>query len=277
MRVDNLVYHYTTIEALAGIVSNDKITFWATRYGYLNDIFEKMWSQKHVKSIIDKDLEGADHSPEIINDLIDRHPYIISFCDIPDYRNMWRLYCNDGLGVCIGLNTEILSQIAEENRLTETASKQDYFEHVIYCTREKVPESIRFWKNTGSFNLNPNESDDNLYAMSAFIKCDEFDIENEVRYSRMRENKSVKIIPTSNKKGFTHESEENFDNVKYRLRNQKEVVPYIEIDFPSQIIEKIIVGYGYDNMEMAKHYVRQILSKNPVLANLEIESSKLNI
>lgn len=276
MRMNNLVYHYTTMEALEGIVSKDNITFWATRYGYLNDIYEKVWSQKHIKSIIDKDLRGTDHSPEIINDLIDRHPYIISFCDIPDYRNMWRLYCNNGLGVCIGLNTKMLSQIAERNRLTETALKQDYFEQVIYCTREKVPESISFWKNTGLFNLNQNEPIDNLYAMSAFIKCDEFNMENEVRYSRMCENKCVKITPSSNKKGFTHESEENFDNVKYRIRNQKEVVPYIEIDFPSQIIEKIIVGYGYENMEMAKHYVRQVFSKNSILANLEIECSNLN-
>lgn len=274
MLMENLVYHYTSLDALDGIIGKDNITFWATRYGYLNDIFEKVWSQDYIQSIIKKDLEGTDHSFDIINDLIDRHPYIISFCDIPDYRNMWRLYCNDGLGICICLDSCVLNKIAYENRFTDPGIKQDYFEHVFYCSRKDVPNAINFWQNSEIFNINRNDPDDNIYAMSAFVKCDDYDIENEVRYVRIRDNSPVTVGIDKNSSKIISTPTEDKKDVKYRMRNN-EKVPYLEIVFPSEAIKKIIVGYRYD-FENAKQCIKQVLSKNSVLVDIEIEKSTIN-
>ena len=73
--MDNLVYHYTTLDALDGIIQADKVLIRATRYGFLNDPFEKIWAEKGIKKLIKQDLEGTDHSEDLINKLVDRHPY----------------------------------------------------------------------------------------------------------------------------------------------------------------------------------------------------------
>ena len=274
--MENLVYHYTDLKALDSMVQNDKIVFWATRYGYLNDVFEKIWAQDYIQSIIEEEVKEEGHNPKIIDDLIQRYPYIISFCDIPDYRNMWRLYCNDGFGVCICLDYCLLALCAKKNRFTEPATKQDYLEHVRYSSRKDVPDAIRFWKEKRVFDLNSDDPLDNLYPMSAFIKCDEYNIENEVRYARLRENKKVTLNPGLNTNSITSIPTEDTDGVKYRIRGKAEIVPYIEIEFPSEIIKKIIIGYGYKDEKFAKQYVKYILSKNPKLAKLDIECSQLN-
>lgn len=269
--MDNLVYHYTSIESLKGIIREDKVTFWATRYGYLNDPFEKIWSQKYIQSLIKNEINVcSDQDFNAIDKLVDRHPYILCFCDIPDYRNMWRLYCNDGLGVCIGVDSCMLSEIAHNNLQTTPQSMQDYFEHVYYCSRKDVPTAVKYWQSRSCFDFNENDHLDNLYPMSAFIKCDDFDIENEVRYARMRENSCVSIGPD------TITSVENKNDVMYRMRDiEPKIVPYLEIDFRSDIIKKIIIGYRY-NFDDAKDYIRQILSKNSSLSNVRIEKSTLN-
>lgn len=273
--MDNLVYHYTSLESLNGIVNKDKVTFWATKYQHMNDSFEKIWAQNYVLSIIERESNGDKDSSDTINKLVDRYPYIISFCDIPDYRNMWRLYCNDGLGVCIGLNSDILQQVASENLLSETKTKQDFFEHINYCARNNVKRTIDYLDQRGTFNLNKNDKLDNLYIMSAFVKCDDFDIEHEVRYARLRENSQVLVSPNNSTGGTISKAIEDTTGVKYRMRGN-ELVHYLEIDFPSNVIEKIIVGYGYSDFKNTRQCVKQILSKNPFLANVKIEESILN-
>ena len=78
--MDNLVYHYTSIESLKGIIREDKVTFWATRYGYLNDPFEKIWSQKYIQFLIkneinvcsDQDFNAIDKLVELLEDKEDK-------------------------------------------------------------------------------------------------------------------------------------------------------------------------------------------------------------
>lgn len=272
----DLVYHYTSLESLKGIVNKDKVTFWATKYQYMNDPFEKIWAQNYILSIIEKESNGDKKSSDTINKLVDRYPYIISFCDIPDYRNMWRLYCNDGLGVCIGLNSDILQQVASKNLLSETKKKQDFFESVTYCSRINVKQTIDYLVQRGTFNLNKNDKLDNLYIMSAFVKCDDFDIEHEVRYARLRENSHVIVSPNYSSGGTNSKAIEDTTDVKYRMRGANEFVPYLEIDFPSKIIEKIIVGYGYYGYDNTRQFIKQILSKNSSLADIPIEESMVN-
>ena len=274
--MDNLVYHYTSLEALDGIIGKDKVTFWATKYQYMNDPFEKIWAQNYILSIIERESNGDNESSDTINKLVDRYPYIISFCDIPDYRNMWRLYCNDGLGVCIGLNSDILQQVASENLLSETKTKQDFFESVIYCSRNNIKQTIDYLDQRGIFNLNQNDKLDNLYIMSAFVKCDDFYIENEFRYARLRENSQVLVSPNISTGGTISKALEDITDVKYRMRGANELIPYLEIDFPSNVIEKIIVGYGYPDFNKPRQCIKQILSKNPLLADVQIEESILN-
>lgn len=273
--MDNLVYHYTSLEALNGIIGKDKVTFWATKYNHLNDPFEKKWTQNYILSIIENE-SGSKDSSDTINKLVDRYPYIICFCDMPDYRNMWRLYCKDGLGICIGVNADLLHQVAEKNLHTETKTKQDFFENIIYCSRNNVKQTIHDLDQSGTFNLNKNDKLDNLYIMSAFVKSDDFVIEHEVRYARLRENSQVIVSPNDSTGGIISKALEDTREVKYRMRGANELVPYLEIDFPSHVIERIIVGYGYSDFNNTRLCIKQILNKNPLFANLQIEESILN-
>jgi hypothetical protein len=273
--MNKLVYHYTTLDALCSIIQRDKIVLRATMYKHLNDPFEKIWSQEFIQSQIKKEIADTNLSYGIVDNLVDRHPYIISFCDIPDYRNMWRLYCNDGFGICIGFDSILLTQIAEKNILTDTKHKQDFFEHVYYCSRKEITKAFKYWEDKRVFEINKTDNIDNLYIMSAFIKCDDFNIEHEVRYARLRENLNVKLKYDSTTEKISTETKEDVSDVKYRMR-YNEKVPYLEIAFPSDIIRKVIVGYGYNKFSDVKECIEQILSINSTLYNVDIEVSTLN-
>ena len=82
--------------------------------------------------------------------------------------------------------------------------------------------------------------------MCSFIKDDDFDIENEVRYARIRGNHKWKVfLEPDDMKTIKTKGYEDRMNVKYRMRGEKEIVPYIELHFPKETLKKIIVGYQF--------------------------------
>ncbi len=110
-----ILYHYTTIEGLKGIVESKSI--WATSYRYLNDTEEIRHGLKIIKEYVDSELRRAytknakaslRFASGILYDYIDSrldfHFFVSSFSSAPDLLSQWRGYCPKSDGVCIGFS-----------------------------------------------------------------------------------------------------------------------------------------------------------------------------
>lgn len=273
--MDNLVYHYTSLDALKGIIQS-KICLWATRYDHLNDPHEQVWAKNVISDYCSQDPYINYKPTEHFEDWFAKYSYIISFCDIPDYRNMWRLYCNDGKGVCLSFDAEVLAAESQKNTNIDPQHSFDVFEKVYYSSKKTIKDAVEYWRQRGVFNLNHYEPIDELMNLCAFIKDDDFSIENELRYARIREISYIEALHNSQKEGciewkFFHDD----NDVKYRNRGELEIVPYIEIQFPPNALKAITIGYQYKYEEL-EPYIRSILSScGNSYKEVIIEPSKL--
>jgi len=115
-----VVYHYTTMDALLNII--DKRQLWATNSRYLNDesenrlFIEAVQGRLHVCVPGYADLVG-NHLSNVYKRMVDL-PFITSFTEIGDSLTHWRSYCPDGNGVSIGFNVACLLN-AEANHEPE--------------------------------------------------------------------------------------------------------------------------------------------------------------
>ena len=82
-----MICHYTSFEALLGIVHPDALLFRATRFSHLDDPNEFKWALEKLK------IKECDYMEE--------YPYVISVCTAYDSLNLWKLYGHNGLGVML--------------------------------------------------------------------------------------------------------------------------------------------------------------------------------
>ena len=117
----NLIYHYTSPQALLGILDSESI--WATHYAFLNDrkemlegceYFMLQWrTAKEANSGADFALLANLDSRinELIADIKEfkRNIFIACFSKNPDSLYQWRSYCPPTGGFAIGINVKIPS------------------------------------------------------------------------------------------------------------------------------------------------------------------------
>lgn len=110
-----VLYQYTSMEALLSIVKSERIR--ATHARYLNDTTELAWMWRAVvRQLKNKLGSGAnDEQRQYFTDLIqlaeDRTPpseFVASFSEQDDDLGQWRAYCPGGIGFSIGFDTSAL-------------------------------------------------------------------------------------------------------------------------------------------------------------------------
>jgi hypothetical protein len=104
------LYHYTSPEALIGIVSNKEI--WATNTLFLNDSSEAIHAIKLISSVINERIERNAFAPYVrpfmeelsyqIGATASRS-YVASFTELQDSLSQWRAYCPASGGYAVGL------------------------------------------------------------------------------------------------------------------------------------------------------------------------------
>jgi hypothetical protein len=109
-----VVYHYTSMNALLGIMNGD---IWATNILYLNDISEYDHFLKLVKGRLSHLAKSPRFRyPDLVTKLVARPrrqspssymdvPFVASFSKDRDSLTHWRSYCPQGNGVCIGFRS----------------------------------------------------------------------------------------------------------------------------------------------------------------------------
>lgn len=255
--MDRYVYHYTSLEALSGII-NKNLCFWATKYDHLNDPSEQIWAEFQVLESIKRLERYKDDSYQNIKEWLAKESYIISFCKKPDDRNMWRLYCNDGTGVCLVLDRKVLYSLAMKTMEKDPNNYFSIIDDVEYASLKNIDSVVSKCVKKSAFNLVEEERASQLMRVLPFIKNEDFKVEHEVRYALIRENESIQIVwDDETQTAKQGNIQKNLKGVKYRMRGNQ-LVPYIDIEFPARVLKGIILGYNVENQN-ATEYIHGII------------------
>lgn len=174
-----ILYHYTSIETLYAIIkgienedeNNLRFSLRATHADFLNDLTEG--------NLLPNALRKLGISEGVLNILqsIQGHPFVASLSELDDDLNMWRCYANQGKGVAIGLDKDVLS---------EALTNQNWCNIAELCKCEYYSEKqlVNYLKsnNIGNVIQDPNRMNlDRLLSNALKFKNKSFEAEKEWR------------------------------------------------------------------------------------------------
>lgn len=275
--MEKYVYHYTSTDALRGILGKE-VTLWATRYDQLNDPYEKVWAEDIALEYIQSSSKAGDITTDNLRNFMCEYPYILSLCMKPDYRNMWRLYANDGEGVCLVLRENVIKRYSMTNQQKDAENTFDIYAPLKYATEKNRQKTLLEIYDKLKDSFIDEDKERNIMKSCAFVKHIDFKMEKEIRYARIRsfEQSTISYEP-KNEDRISITSKENQKDVKYRMRGHT-IVPYFDITFPSSVLSGIIVGYKYkgDAFENVKKYIENLIQRHHGLyENLNVTPSSL--
>ncbi|NWL13331.1 hypothetical protein DM793_18865 [Paenarthrobacter nitroguajacolicus] len=114
--IPRVLYHYTTVAGLSGIISSK--SFWASSVRYMNDASETTYAEALIHRVVSKKLAASAY-PWILERIPIREgfanpyefglsPFIVCFCEDPDLLSQWRAYGVGTAGVSIGIDIRTL-------------------------------------------------------------------------------------------------------------------------------------------------------------------------
>lgn len=122
-----VLYHYTTLEGLNGIINNRNL--WLSHINTFNDPLEIKYGQEIISHEITEKIK--DHADQEIRTFLNsllvhikafgdeliHHPFVACFCEIDELLSQWRTYSDSGGGYSLGFkfspNTKISSKLPE--------------------------------------------------------------------------------------------------------------------------------------------------------------------
>lgn len=288
MYMEQMVYHYTSIEAFQKMIENIShdgenhfLTFWATSIYAMNDPSEFLQGYKLLKESVIPDIEremnitdktlrlsyiwrkviGRTSSGEdkdyMIRHIYDTHenPFIISFSKRKDFLPMWNAYSNRGKGVCLCFNNK--GYVIKTNDRANI--DVDFFHklHAMDVTYGKIDNDV---KNVAT----------SLYKEYYLKYKDISDLQQRIQ---MMLNYLITLIVTFSAyhKHEAYEYEEESRLVKfrdgekevhYRIGHKGQLIPYIEVKVKLEYLEKIIVGPCADSESIIRELKHQLSKYN---------------
>lgn len=257
-----LVYHYTTVRGLIGIVTSKKM--WATDVWYMNDALEATYGQEIIRSYLDSKRQGSGNEQliaEVAFQQIQHMPhgpdgsarsYIACFSKKSDQLSQWRAY-GRSRGFAIGFVTARLRSIGAGLPHDATPHLHD----VIY--EPEVQTAMledKFSSAIHTFTPPANETDA-LPAALSFI------------------SEAQLLAPIFKDAAFEEEAEVRQHLYQYQTDtasplefrdSQMGLTPYVSLPLsspklsPSDVIKEIVVG-PQENRDEAVRAILQLLAR----------------
>ena len=173
------LFHYTTIETLFAIIkginkedeNNIRFTLRATHAGFLNDLTEGQLLGKALKRL------GVSEGLLDVIGSFQGHPFVVSLSELEDDLNMWRCYSNQGKGVAIGLDKEIINDTIKQQGWSNVAD----FKQCLYVTEDELVKDLKS-KQIETLIQSPNKLPLQRLLLEALIyKNETFKAEKEWR------------------------------------------------------------------------------------------------
>ncbi len=246
-------YHYTTIKALRGIISNN--TLWVSNAMFLNDKSEVKYAVKFIEQQIRKNKKIANNVISVIEDYIyyivdnSEQIFVLSASSNDDSQLLWSNYSRMD-GYCLGFDfskawDKMYLRTNDKNSEVYKLNhkKQIRVDKVIY-DRQEQKEFIKepLLAINKFFKKNPDSDLKSFlhyfFHVLMMFKDPKFKDEEEYRF--------VFIIPEYEK------------FVQYYVANGI-LIPYIEIHFENKIpLENIIIG-PRNNIDIAEVSINSFL------------------
>ena len=261
--IKDVIYHYTTLEGLKGIIEDNSI--WATKISYLNDSSEYRIAIELMKKRLS---EKSDWCAQIFEETLNTfgwlenpNVYVCSFSEKDDSLSQWRAYSKNSVGISIGFKTKELEKLAKNQNFT--------LSKCVYFPQEQI----------------------NLIDKALLYIFDLLQVENKKHLDEIANNKYEKltvrnfllanlenIAPVIKDKGFYEEAELRLISVA--VPNDQEInfnmgdsfiKPYIKFNLGDldNIIDQVIIG-------PSPHRDLAIDSCSMFLENHKISSQKIS-
>lgn len=146
-----MLYHYTNLQGLIGIISSSSL--WCSHCEYLNDSSEFIQAINDAKKLLGGIFENDDYLASMgyvlrraIEDMEKHDVFVTSFSKKSDLLSQWRGYCPQGSGISLGFDQDLIKKYCENHgfRLEECIYDQNIqatFTHkIIFDGLNELPQ-----------------------------------------------------------------------------------------------------------------------------------------
>jgi Protein of unknown function (DUF2971) len=289
----DLVFHYTNLSALIGIIENQCL--WATSLHSLNDRNEYKHGidivKEAIESIRTEENKSILHAISVVlnqDSEVDR--YVVCLSKNGDSLSQWRAYGNNGSGISIGFNRE---------KLEAALLGKNSYRYIIYDKEKQIAavklilhETVKFffpikdnysWPNESYYYWLVGYSVSNVlsfiianYKDPAFEEEREYRIECKQFHNRLNtKTERLTIYHRTNEKLIIP-----YTKICTKPFEEREIEDYKSLPLSFRVtklpIERIIIGPSSNQEEVIKG-VKQLLQNNfystSILADTEIVKS----
>lgn len=272
--MENLIYHYTSAEALKNIITTQ--TFWITKSDYLNDTTEQSVIKRIMNHFFKERTTMSKVVQNYIRDRLDEYlnhynHYILSFSQIDDSLPLWNYYSeNEGYNIGIDKD-EFMNQLTKyftdiddraKIRITPIEYVKDSDDPKI--VRELLLPIILF--NDDDISNKRNSLDEialKLANMSYAIKHDAYLSEKEERIvvicentSKIAEGEGFRVLRGSFIPYIIFNKNNTFRIPIKRIK----LSPYHSLDVTKKSVQ-YLVSRKYENLEPEDVSVSEIPSR----------------
>jgi len=130
----SVLYHYTNSKAAIDILQNKKL--WASDVRMMNDSSELEYAKSLALNTLEFYKEEAGHQSEYkyLKETFEHLPrhepeqvFVSCFSSDPNILSQWRNYSDNGKGICIGFDTDMLIKVLKEQYLHNVTTLQPVF------------------------------------------------------------------------------------------------------------------------------------------------------
>jgi len=210
MTINNLYYHYTSTSTLLNIIFSKKI--WFTDYRFLNDSHE-------IKHGLNKLLDNFPNERELFMRAFQLHNYqtnyfIFSMSKSPKILTQWREYAEDGSGVAIAFNKQLMNNAGiklvecnyDDNNIIEKELIKNHRDFIMSVAKNTKHDKNNSMGNIQSWIKENKENFEACIEDTMYMKNNAFKNEQEIR--------AVIAVPTN--------------EIKFRVSGER-MTPYAEI------------------------------------------------
>ena len=237
--MNQIVYHYCSVDTFFNIIKNSSI--WLSDIAKSNDYQECVRCReivnKGMEEYLKDDVEALKAWSTCYEDGVYNNFSMKTFCvcfsESKDKLSQWRGYAQDGKGMAIGFDKEVLEELNQISEVHIAFGKVIYDNPQEYV-QEIITDNIKKLEYKGIGHV-AHELSGNYRMQFPFVKNPGFEEENEWR-AVVCSSIGHYNIPSSNNILFS--------KVKYRTANNK-LIPYVEMNFEKvkqSIIKEIFIG-----------------------------------
>lgn len=241
------VYHYTSYQALLGIIKNEELVFHGSRYDCMNDPNDCKFAREIVLPSVLKSIEEDPRFTPKEKDFIETYPYVVSFSEKEDDESMWHHY---GSQVCLCLSANDIKDGCDVNgKHIATWGK------CLYADETSVP--FIFEEKMNSMVQSDNIPDIVMEACS-FIKRKAFERECEWRLVS-----SDHDLFDFNSDSGCEDKEIPNENTDFKVNSKGRILPYKNFHIKASALKSIIINEDNpsDYLRIKKH-IRILLTKH---------------